>query len=498
MIFIAFKTVDSSFFNEDIPLNFIYKYKLMDKKHAFYYAHFPKDKETLKSALRYLKYSELLRYSVNMLLNHNKLRKTKEKRIIDRNNLNNILKENNITLTNDQINVCKEIFFDIESNKTMYRLLIGDVGTGKTIVASLVLASICKNDYQGVLLCPTDILARQHYEFISNFLKDYKIGLLVSNLKNKDIIKEKIRKNDLDIVIGTTSIIEDDVSFNNLGVVVIEQHRFGVKQRQKLIEKGRNVDVLYMSATPIPRSLALSIYGELDLSFIRQFPNKKRDVTSHVINTNSVKKISPIIEKYLKNNQKIFIVCPLIEGENIKKSATFVYEELKEKFHNEVMIIHGKLKDNEKNLIIEKFKNNQFHILVSTTVIEVGIDIKDASVMIIFNANCYGLATLHQLRGRVGRNGKKAHCYFLCNDKNEMERLKFLKNNDDGFKISEYDLHRRGPGELEGVKQSGIREFVFVNLENDSNILEITYQDAKIIVNNCKNNQEYRNYVTKL
>ena len=476
------------------------KYHLINKKQAYYYLHFPKNEQQLNLALRYFKYKELLMYSLKMVLNHNKMRKTKDElRIIDKNNLNNILLLNNIKLTNDQIKVSKEIFRDIESNKSMYRLLIGDVGCGKTIVSALALASICKNNYQGVLLCPTEILARQHYQFFSQFLKEYKICLLVSSLKNKEIIKENIKKHQFDIIIGTTCLIENDVVFDNLGIVVIdEQHRFGVKQRQKIIDKGKSVDVLYMSATPIPRSLALSMYGELDISVIKEFPNIKRDVKSILMKANSVEPLIKKIDTYLKRKQKIFIVCSLIEGNEFKRSAESIYNDLFKIYKNEVCLIHGKLKDDEKNKIIEDFKNDKFHILVSTTVIEVGIDIKDASVMMIFNANCYGLATLHQLRGRIGRNGKKAYCYFLCDKKSNIERLKFLKDNNDGFKISEFDLKYRGPGELEGIKQSGIREFIFSNVTNDENILLVSYLDAQKIAENYKNRQDYRKIVTKL
>ena len=420
-IIIAFNCVNQDFYNEVLPLELIKKYRLINKRDAYYNIHFPKDEQHLNIGLRYFKYVELLMYSTKMCLNHNRMRKNKDnKRKINRSLLNNILKTNNIKLTNDQVKVSKEIFNDIESDKTMYRLLIGDVGCGKTIVSALSLASICNNKYQGVLLCPTEILARQHFEFYTSFLKDYRICLLVSSLKNKENIKENIKKHNFDIVIGTTALIEEDVVFDELGIVVIdEQHRFGVKQRQKIIDKGRNVDVLYMSATPIPRSLALSMYGELDISVIKEFPNIERNVKSYVLQTNNIETMIKKIDIHLRKKQKIFIVCSLIEGEDHKRSAESIYNDLYKIYKDEVCLMHGKLHDDEKNEIIDNFRNNRFHILVSTTVIEVGIDIKDASIMIIFNANCYGLASLHQLRGRVGRNGQKAYCYFLCEHKKE-------------------------------------------------------------------------------
>ena len=499
----AFENVDQSYFETIVPQEFMEKYRLVSKKEAVYKAHFPSSSEDIRQSLRYLKYQELLAFATSMMLNRKRIKGElkDETKHVNREELNKIIKESNFTLTNDQLIATKEIIEDIESKNSMYRLLQGDVGSGKTLVATLALASICLNKYQGVLLAPTDILARQHFDFLSKFLKDYRIELLVSSIKNKKEIKNKILNHEVDIVIGTTALIEDDVVFDNLGIIVIdEQHRFGVKQREKLILKGHNVDILSMSATPIPRSLALSLYGDMDVSTLKEFPNKKRDVKSEVIASTSIKPLVKSINNVIAKNEKVFVVCPLIEGESNRKSATSVYEDLKVLFGDEVLLMHGRMKDDEKNAIMLEFKNGNSHILVSTTVIEVGIDIKEASMMIIFDANSFGLAQLHQLRGRIGRGGQEAQCYFLSNTKDEeaLKRLEFLKNNEDGFEIARFDLSLRGPGEITGVKQSGLPDFFFADLVDDLKILEVARNDAQKIVREASINDKYKNYINKL
>lgn len=503
VVLYAFNNANEEYFNEIIPTSLISKYHLISKKEAIYNAHFPSSQESIRQALRYLKYQELLKFATSMMLNRKRIKGSlkNEKKIINRHKIKEILLKSNFTLTNDQVKACKEIYQDIESTSSMYRLLQGDVGSGKTLVAAIALASICFHNFQGVLLAPTDILARQHFEFLTEFLKDFRIGLLVSSIKNKSEVKEKLFNHEIDIVVGTTALIEDDVQFDNLGIIVIdEQHRFGVNQREKLILKGNNVDVLSMSATPIPRSLALSLYGDMDVSTLKEFPNKKREVKSEVIATSSIKKLIKPIKEMILKNQKIFIICPLIEGESKRSSATNVYDELKDIFQDDVLLLHGKMKDEEKNNVMLKFKNESYHILVSTTVIEVGIDIKDASMMIIFDANSFGLAQLHQLRGRIGRNGQESICYFLSNtsDEEALKRLQFLQESNDGFEIARFDLALRGPGEITGVRQSGIPDFFFADLVNDLKILEVARDDAKMIIEEANKNDEYQNYLNKL
>ncbi|MDY4788486.1 MAG: ATP-dependent DNA helicase RecG [Bacilli bacterium] len=503
VVLYAFNNVGEEYFNQIIPNNLMTKYHLISKKEAIYNAHFPSSQESIRQSLRYLKYQELLKFATSMMLNRKRIKGNlkNKKKTINRQKIKEILLKSNFTLTNDQVKACKEIYQDIESTSSMYRLLQGDVGSGKTLVAAIALASICFHNFQGVLLAPTDILARQHFEFLTEFLKDFRIGLLVSSIKNKSEIKEKLFNHEIDIIVGTTALIEDDVQFDNLGIIVIdEQHRFGVNQREKLILKGNNVDVLSMSATPIPRSLALSLYGDMDVSTLKEFPNKKREVKSEVIATSSIKKLIKPIKEMILKNQKIFIICPLIEGESKRSSATNVYDELKDIFQDDVLLLHGRMKDEEKNDVMLKFKKDSYHILVSTTVIEVGIDIKDASMMIIFDANSFGLAQLHQLRGRIGRNGQESICYFLSNtnDEEAIKRLQFLESSNDGFEIARFDLALRGPGEITGVRQSGIPDFFFADLVNDLKILEVARDDAKMIIEEANKNDEYQNYLNKL
>ncbi len=487
---------------EIIPSSLSTKYKLISRYEAFYYRHFPSSEKDLKAASRYFKYEELLIYALTLLYN---------KKIVKENNGNkgkeiDLSKVNQFTLnlpynlTKDQKNVIEEIIFDMKNSSNMYRLLQGDVGTGKTIVSTTSLVACSIAGYQGALMAPTDILARQHYKTLTKLLEKfpYKVGLLVSGLTNKEKkeIKDKIKNGEIDIVVGTHALIQDDVQFASLGLVVIdEQHRFGVIQRNKLRKKGTNVDFLLMSATPIPRTMALSIYGDMDISTLREFPNGERKIKTILEDNQNFIKVLEKLDLMLENGSKMYVVCPLIDNDT--SSVTEVYKLLENHYQNrfQVLFLHGKMSSLEKEEIINKFNSEKdVKILVSTTVIEVGIDVKEADIMLILGAERFGLAQIHQLRGRIGRNGKAGLCVLFTSLDQEKERLEFMCGCNDGFEISTYDLQKRGPGDIVGSKQSGMVELENASLIDDYRILEVAREDAKMILKDF-DNKEYQNII---
>jgi len=502
----AFSYLESNNIEIDtLPVFFKEKYKLLSKKDSLKLLHFPKSMDDVKQGFRHLKYEEFLEFVLVMELSKRKFKE--EHKIIDK-HLNNSNIENFISSlpynpTNSQLLAFKEIKEDLESSLNMYRLLQGDVGSGKTLVAILASFATIDAGFQVAFMAPTDILARQHFDSLKDMFNDnFVIDLLVSDLKNseKKIIKERIKNGITNIVVGTHSLIQDDVVFAKLGLAIIdEQHRFGVIQRQLLKDKGNKVDLLLMSATPIPRTLAHTIYGELDISTLDEFPNGKREVESKLFDLNEKEKIFNELETLLKQNNKVYVVCPFINSENTeKKSVSKVYMEYYQRFKEYgVGYLHGKMSNDSKNETLNKFKNGDFRLLISTTVIEVGIDIKDANVIVIYNANGFGLAQLHQLRGRVGRGKKSGYC-FLIDDLNEYsERLEFFKNTIDGFKISQYDMEKRGVGDIVGTKQSGVNDLRVSNIIKDYNILEVARKDAKFIFSNLDKLEfkEYLDYI---
>ena len=480
-----------------IPETYKNRYRLIDREKAYYFAHFPSSNEEIKEAYRYLKYEELLSFSLSMQLQKksNKIG-FKVNRNIDYEYINKIIKRLPYKLTKDQLTSLKEILNDLDGNNIMYRLLQGDVGTGKTLVAALSLIAVAKSGYQSVMMAPLDLLARQHYEYLNNLIGDeMNVVLLVSSLSNKE--KEKslkmIKDGTAQIVIGTQALIQDSVVFKNLGYTIIdEQHRFGVNQRKTLKEKGEGVDLLLMSATPIPRTLAISLYGDMDVSILSEFPNKQRNVKTDVLVTNTIKPLIGKIFDLVNNKQRVIIICSMIEGDNeIKRNVFDVYDGLKNYFDGvlNVGLLHGKLSDEEKNAEMMKFKNGKTEVLISTTVIEVGVDVKEASMSIIYDAENFGLAQIHQLRGRVGRAGQESYCYLLTtkNDEDTLKRLNFMKESDDGFEISRFDLSLRGPGELVGQKQSGLPPLQFANFIDDIKILDVAQKDAYYIIQDMEN-----------
>ena len=484
-----------------VPYEFVKKYKLVDKPTALKWAHFPSNYEQVRQALRYLKYEEALMFSLKnqiIRLQNKSLSKIK-KETIDLSLCEPWLKTLPYTLTEDQINAANEIINDMNQSGLMYRLLQGDVGTGKTLVCFTALyANYIRGD-QGALMAPTDALARQHFESAKKIFKGTKLNIALllgtTPASEKKRIYADLEDGTIDIIIGTHALFTKSVVYSSLGLAIIdEQHRFGVNQRLMLASKGEHADLLMMSATPIPRTLALSLYGDLDISTLTSFPSKKRDVTTKVIDSND-KMIFEEVDKSLAENHQVYIVAPLIDyREDERYSVEKLFARFALRYKEKVGLLHGKLKQEEKESVLEKFYSNEVPILVSTPVIEVGIDVKGANLMIIYDASNFGLASLHQLRGRIGRDGKPSLCLLTLDNQEDEEardRLSILEKSEDGFVIAEEDMKLRGPGELAGFKQSGIPNFSFLNMVNDYKIFVVAREDAKQIIND-KGNEKYK------
>ena len=484
--------------NDNIPTYLVEKYNFLNKKTALNIVHNPPNYEKLKEASMRLKYEELFEfmYKINYLRNVNKKDNAGVERKTDK-NIENFIKKLPFELTNDQKRALDEIIKDLSSNQRMNRLLQGDVGSGKTIVAVLAMYYNYLCGYQSALMAPTEILAVQHYNNIRDLLKGtgVVVELLTGSITKKDKmpIYKELKDGTINIIIGTHALIQEEVEYNNLGLVVTdEQHRFGVNQRSNLKNKGIKPDVLYMSATPIPRTYALTIYGDMDVSVIKEMPKGRLPVKTKVFNNKEMKDVYKLMEEELINKHQIYVIAPLIE-ENEELDLTNVYT-LRDKmnliFGNKykINIVHGKMKPKEKDLIMEEFKHNIVNILISTTVIEVGVDVSNATMMVIFDANRFGLSTLHQLRGRVGRSSLQSKC-LLISDKEDVKRLEIMEKENDGFVISEEDFKLRGSGDLFGTKQSGDMTFKMANLRIDYKILVQARNDSKEYLEN----KEYDN-----
>lgn len=483
-----------------VPLPLKEKYQLLDIKEAYHKVHLPRNYADVFSGLRTLKYEEALLFQLKnaLIRKANKALNREEKTLINLKKVNDFIQTLPYKLTSDQIAAIREIGLDMNEKTLMYRLLQGDVGTGKTLVAFISLYINFLRGEQGVLMAPTDILARQHYENALNLFKHtrIRIGLLVGAMKDKEKndIKLKLVSGEIDMVIGTHALFTSDVSYKELGLVVIdEQHRFGVNQRNLLVKKGEHADLLLMSATPIPRSLALTLYGDLDLTTIKSFPFSKREVETRIIENNQVD-INQKINKRLEMGKQIFIVAPRIEGED-EKSVESLVKTYQHAFPGRVSYIHGKMTQEEKESAIAAFKRGITPILVATSVIEVGVDVKNANLMVIYSPMSFGLSQLHQLRGRIGRDGASALC-LLVSEEEEIDKLRILETSDDGFKIAEADLALRGPGEIIGVKQSGIPHFNALNLVNDFKLFEVARKDALEILQHSENS-EYKGILSR-
>ena len=480
-----------------IPYDYLNKYRLVNKEVALNWAHNPKSPEEIHQALRHLKYEEALLFSLkNQLIREsNKSLSKIKKEPIDLDICQPFIDTLPYKLTKDQEEASREIIEDMNQSALMYRLLQGDVGTGKTLVSFIALYANHLRGDQGALMAPTDALARQHY---SNALKIFKgtklkIALLLGStpLSEKKQIKDDLKEGYIDIIIGTHALFTKDTIYSSLGLVIIdEQHRFGVNQRIALASKGEHADLLMMSATPIPRSLALSIYGDLDISTLYTFPSTKRDVKTFVTDSDDPI-IFKTVDEALENGKQAYVIAPLIDfSENGKFSVEQLYARYVLRYKAKVGLLHGKMKQEEKEDVLNKFYNGDIKVLVSTQVVEVGIDVKNANTMVIYDATNFGLASLHQLRGRIGRDGYKSTC-ILLSDAEDKDKLDILTRSEDGFAIAEEDMKQRGPGELAGVKQSGIPDFNFLNIVDDYKIFVVARDDAKEILKH-KDNKNYQ------
>ena len=477
-----------------VPAYFRKKYRLIDKETALRYAHEPKNVEEIRQSLRHLKYEEALSFSLkNQLIReaNRSLSKIKKEPIgldICEPFINNLP----FKLTDDQRQACEEIIEDMNQATLMYRLLQGDVGSGKTLVSFVCLYANHLRGDQGALMAPTDSLARQHYENAKRIFAGTKIriALLVGSTKvtEKRMIYDDLEDGTIDIIIGTHALFAKAVKYSSLGLVIIdEQHRFGVNQRIALANKGEHADMLMMSATPIPRSLALTLYGDLDISTLTSFPSTKRDVKTYIIDSMD-ERIFKLVDKSLSENHQVYIIAPLIDyREDERYSVEQLYARYVLKYGQKVGLLHGKMSAEVKESTLEKFYNNEVPILVTTSVIEVGIDVKSANLMVIYDASSFGLASLHQLRGRIGRDGSQAVCLLTHDDlsnEEDVERLNILVKSEDGFEIAEADLKNRGPGELAGLKQAGMPNFAYLNVVDDFKIFVVARDDATFIIKN--------------
>lgn len=488
-----------------IPKYLIERYEFLNKKTSLNIIHNPSTKEKLKQAMIRLKYEELFVYmmKINLLKMKHKSEDNGIKKEYDEDKLNGLIKSLPYTLTEDQNKVLNEILKDIKSKRRMNRLLQGDVGSGKTVISILALYANYLSGYQGALMVPTEILALQHFNTVKSLLKDtdIRVELLVGSLtkKEKTSIHEKLLNNEIDIVIGTHALIQEDVLYNNLGLVVTdEQHRFGVLQRTKLQNKGNMPDVLYMSATPIPRTYALTIYGDMDISTIMSLPSGRKPIKTYLKGTSDMKEVLNMMYNELLNNHQIYVIAPLIEDSETLDLTTV--EELKDKMNlafgkkYNIDVLHGKLKQQDKDKIMNKFINNETQILISTTVIEVGVDVENTTMIVIFDANRFGLSTLHQLRGRVGRSSLQSSCILISDV--DAKRLEVMTKTNDGFEISEEDFKLRGHGDLFGTKQSGDMTFKIANIKDDYKILLQAKKDSlEFIENDSKENEKIKEMI---
>ena len=481
-----------NYFEENIPNELIEEYKIMERKRAIKNIHYPISMKEIEEAKRRFAIEELLILELGILKNRFIIENSNSKNYEvegKKEKVKEFLSQLTFNLTNAQKKVIKEIYDEISNGKIVNRLIQGDVGSGKTVVAMVMLIYMAENGYQGALMAPTEILANQHYLGIKERLE--KIGLRVELLtssikgKKKNEILEGIANGDVDIVIGTHSLIEDDVIFKKLGLIVIdEQHRFGVNQRNKLREKGFLGNLLVMSATPIPRSLALSIYGDLDLSIIDELPPGRTPIkTKWIANDEDLEKMYNFIYKKVNDGNQAYFVAPLIETSDkmALKSVDKVSEEIERKFSNKkIGIIHGKMKAKEKDEVMLKFKNKEYDILIATTVIEVGIDVPTSTIMTIYNAERFGLSALHQLRGRVGRGSKQSYCFLISNSttENSKQRLSIMEETEDGFRIAEEDLKLRNSGEIFGLRQSGFSDLKFIDIIYDVKTIKLVRDEC--------------------
>ena len=477
---------------ENLPNGLVEKYRLLDRPTAVKSMHFPKNHEENHQAKRRIVFEEFFLFQMRLqgLKKSEKAETNGIEILYDIQRLKQFIQKLPFELTDAQKKVTNEICRDLRSPQHMQRLLQGDVGSGKTIVAAIALYAAVTAGFQGALMVPTEILAQQHMESLLQLFdaQEVKLALLTGSTKAKERkeLLELLEQGEIDIVVGTHALIQEGVEFQHLGLVITdEQHRFGVNQRKVLREKGWRPDVLFMTATPIPRTLAITAYGEMDVSVIDELPAGRIPIETRWVRTSQLNSVLDWTWKELAKGHQMYVICPLIEESEALdvKNAVEIYEKLSALFapQYEVGLLHGKMKNQEKEAIMETFKENKMQILVSTTVIEVGVNVPNATVMLIMDADRFGLAQLHQLRGRVGRGSDASYCVLVANPKNELgiERMKIMTETNNGFVLSEKDLELRGPGEVFGFRQSGLPQFAIADLVTDSNILEVARDEAQ-------------------
>lgn len=478
---------------EVLPDYLIKKYALLSRNIAVKTMHFPDDLETLEKARKRLAFEELFLLQFALLTLKDNNRSEKSIKLNDNPKLKNFMDNLPFKLTEGQDKSLNEIINDLKSEKRMNRLLQGDVGSGKTIVAVIAMYFAYINGYQSTLMAPTEILAQQHYESVCELFKDENInvGLLTSSVskKEREEILAKVRSGEIQMLIGTHSLINDEVVFKNLALTITdEQHRFGVKQRNTLQDKNQLANTLVMTATPIPRTLSLVLYGDLDISVIDTMPPGRKEIKTYGINSKMIDRALNFIKSEIEKGRQAYIICPLIDESEYMESLNSViktYENLRDKyFHEDVKLLHGQMKSEEKEEILNDFRDNKVKVIVSTTVIEVGINVPNATVMMVLNSERFGLAQLHQLRGRVGRGEHQSYC-ILHNGSSSVkswERTKVMEKSSDGFFIANEDLRLRGPGEIFGTRQHGIPELTVSDFSTDYNILSRANIEASDII----------------
>lgn len=497
-------------YDDYIPSEINDKYGFVSKYEALQEIHNPSNIKALKQSKLRLIYEELFifMFKIMIIKKRNDSISLGIRRNVSQTQVNEYIKSLPFSLTDDQLNAVNDCLNDLNSDKRMNRLILGDVGSGKTIVAIIAMVINYYSNYQSAMLAPTEILAKQHYKNILNLTKNLNISceLIVGSMsvREKNNIKKRLENGEIDIIVGTHALLTDDVIFKDLGLVVTdEQHRFGVNQRTSLQNKGKLPDIIYLSATPIPRTYALTIYGDMDTSMIKQKPNGRKDIITKIKKNSELKDVLYHMLEEIKNNHQIYVVSSLITNEDDNsdlKDVMLLKEKMDIAFNNKVNIgiLHGKLKNNEKEAIMNDFKNGIIKILICTTIVEVGVDVKNATMMVIFDADRFGLATLHQLRGRVGRNDLQSYCYLIC-DK-EKERLNVMCESNDGFYISQKDFEIRGEGDLFGTKQSGDMSFKIADIKRDYKILLQAKEDVIKFIdsNEFRYNNLYRRIVNNI
>ena len=492
---------------ETLPKELLEKHNLLSMQETIYKLHFADDFEQINKALTRIKYEELLQYQLSMKYLHYMREQNHNCPVIDCDYslLEKLNKNLSYELTTDQKLAINDILTDLKAPYAMNRLLQGEVGSGKTIVAEMAILATVLAGYQAALMCPTEILSNQHYETLIETFKDYsevKLGLLTgsTNASKRNEVIEKLKSGEINVIVGTHALFQSEVEYKNLALVVTdEEHRFGVHQRVMIKNKGLSVNYLKMSATPIPRTLAISAYGDTDISVIKTLPSNRKKVITKLVDQAGKKDVMLHMKEELKNGHQIYVVTPLIdESEAIDTAnANEVYNKMVKYFKGEyqVGLIHGKLKPFEKEEIMEKFLKNEIHILVATSVIEVGVNVANATTILILGAERFGVATLHQLRGRVMRSGAVPYCFLIPENITDVSlaRLKMVEETSDGFKLAEYDLLHRGPGEFFGERQAGAMNFKYADILKDNDLLELVNEDSRLIMLTTKlmDDEEY-------